>query len=363
MENANRQLLDALNADAPVETIVELLNQGADPNALDADGMPVLFAAGGGARLRALIEGGGNVHATWDMGPTDYGPVARLMLKLTPKEHRPAVDAHVILRLCDIELEPETIRLLVARGFDPFAFERHSDPSEIAIALGTDRISESPITLDDLNHHGTARAGTANPEPYLPAFWREQIRTMRSGYAAEVALAGKRDYGAPSVPVWCFDRFGQTATRLPDGRVVLIAGEHEDHYDPDFCIYADVTVVDGNGGVDHYIYPAEVFPPTDFHTATLLDDHILVIGSLGYQDQRREGETQVLRLNLDDFSIHPVPTTGDNPGWIHRHTAERKDREIHVTDGKVEPGYRDNDDTFVLDLDTFVWRRAERDIQ
>lgn len=44
-------------------------------------------------------------------------------------------------------------------------------------------------------------------------------------------------------PTWCFDRFGRSTAWLPDGRVVLIAGEHKDSYDPDFCIYNDVVVI------------------------------------------------------------------------------------------------------------------------
>ena len=36
---------------------------------------------------------------------------------------------------------------------------------------------------------------------------------------------------------------GRSTVWLPDGRVVLIAGEHEDSYDPDFCIYNDVVVI------------------------------------------------------------------------------------------------------------------------
>lgn len=40
-------------------------------------------------------------------------------------------------------------------------------------------------------------------------------------------------------PVWCFNRFGATRTKLPDGRTVCIGGEHEDFYDPDFYIYND----------------------------------------------------------------------------------------------------------------------------
>ena len=47
----------------------------------------------------------------------------------------------------------------------------------------------------------------------------------------------------PEQPFWSWQRFGRTSTALPDGRVIHIAGEHEDFYDPDFCIYNDVMVV------------------------------------------------------------------------------------------------------------------------
>ena len=139
---------------------------------------------------------------------------------------------------------------------------------------------------------------------------------------------------------------------------MLIAGEHEDHYDPDFCIYADVTVIHPDARVDHYIYPKTVFPPTDFHTATLLGDHILLIGNLGYLEERHHGQTQVMRLNLTDFSIQRVETTGQNPGWISRHSAVLNDGGIIVSGGKIEPGFTDNTDVFELNLATMTWSRA-----
>ena len=94
-------------------------------------------------------------------------------------------------------------------------------------------------------------------------------------------------------PGRCFDRFGQSSNQLPDGRVVCIAGEHEDSYDPDFYIYNDVVIQQPDGRIDIFGYPREVFPPTDFHTATLVGNRIVLIGSLGYPDERRPGETPV----------------------------------------------------------------------
>lgn len=362
MEDLTRALFDCLASDTAADDLPALLEVGADPNAQDADGKPAMFAAGGGKALRVLIENGADVTATWDLGPSTYKPgwIVRLLTRLfpLPKEAQFDPGKHTLLTLADCVLESETIRLMVSKGFDPFLFDRFTDPNEIAIALGADLIPETIITPEAFNRHGTVRAGRSNPEAYLPDFWRDQIRTFRSGYAAEAAIIGKRDYNAPSVPVWSFDRFGQSATWLPDGRLVLIAGEHEDSYDSDFCIYADVTVLDGKGGVEHYIYPTDVFPPTDFHSATLLGDHILLIGSLGYSGKRTQGVTQVLRVNLADFSIDAVETTGDNPGWINRHDARLDGSKIIVTGGKIDPGYRANTEAFTLDLETMVWSKS-----
>ena len=80
--------------------------------------------------------------------------------------------------------------------------------------------------------------------------------------------------------VWCYDRHGHSLTKLPDGRFIGIAGEHEDYYDPDFFIYNDVFIHDGAGRVEIYRYPQDIFPATDFHTATLVGDQIIIIGSL-----------------------------------------------------------------------------------
>lgn len=100
----------------------------------------------------------------------------------------------------------------------------------------------------------------------------EQIRTGGYGGELDVHFLGDREY-SDKPPCWSFARFGRTVTTLPDGRLVTTGGEHEDCYGPDLCIYADVRVLDDiwsqEGGVQHFVYPRHVFPPTDFHTATL----------------------------------------------------------------------------------------------
>lgn len=148
---------------------------------------------------------------------------------------------------------------------------------------------------------------------------------------------------------------------MPDGRIIEVAGEHEDSYDADFCIYNDVVVFDGKGDFEIYGYPEEVFPPTDFHSATLVGNSIYLIGSLGYHNQRKPGETQVLRLDCTTFRIERVVCNGENPGWISRHKAvyEPEANRIVVNDGKVWDGSNlvANWVRYALDLKTHVWER------
>lgn len=237
-------------------------------------------------------------------------------------------------------------RLFVAYGVNPAKFE-------YAPSLENLRLSNFPkkkLTHSAFEAHRSRRAGRSNPERFLPTFWSEQMRTGQYCVPKSLTYAPDRDN-----PVWTFSRFGRSATVLPDGRLVFVAGEHEDHYDDDFCIYADVTVLGTDSNVDHFVYPEEVFPPTDFHSATLVGDQIWLIGSLGYPENRRNGQTQVLRLNTMSFAVTPVQTSGSGPGWIHGHRAALTEDGILVTGGKIEPGYEDNDSTFLLNLETLTW--------
>ena len=249
--------------------------------------------------------------------------------------------------------DPDMVRLLVRHGAPITDVDRH----EMACAIGADLTPKHMMDADTVLRSCVVQRGDRNPTPCTNPFYLEQIRSCDSAYGGiKTLLAGKRDPYKLN-PVFSFDRFGRTVTRLPDGRLVLIAGEHEDHYDPDFCIYNDVCVLDGEGGVEYFTYPVEDFPPTDFHTATLMEDHILIIGCLGYPKQRQEGVTQVLRLDLRTWRVTSVETTGDNPGWLSRHEAALVNDEIVVSGGKVEPGYRDLRGVHALDLRKMHWRK------
>ncbi len=56
-----------------------------------------------------------------------------------------------------------------------------------------------------------------------------------------------------------------------------------------------------------------MFPPTDVHTATLVDDSIYIIGSLGCQGNRQFGTTPIYRLDTKTFRITKVDAGGEAP--------------------------------------------------
>lgn len=202
------------------------------------------------------------------------------------------------------------------------------EDSELFAELNEPHPSDVPldprVTPEIFREWRARRFGTTNPERMNNPLWEWLIRCKIAAYWANNRFDGPNALDAG--PGWCFQRFGQSSTTLPDGRVVLIAGEHEDYYDPDFCIYNDVVVLHPDGGIDIYGYPREVFPPTDFHTATLIGNRIVIVGSLGYMDERKPGVTQVRVLDLETFSItSPPPATGTPPSWINGHRAQLND--------------------------------------
>jgi hypothetical protein len=185
------------------------------------------------------------------------------------------------------------------------------------------------------------RFGRFNPERMNNPVWEWIIRCQLSAYGVSQRLKGPSAFNAG--PGWCFQRFGQSSTSLPDGRVVLIGGEHEDSYDPDFYIYNDTVVRHPDGRLEIFGYPKRVLPPTDSHSATLVGSRIILVGCLGYPEERKAGTTPVFSLDLNTFAITPVATSGSAPGWIHAHTAVLSDdgASILVRGGKLDRGPKD----------------------
>lgn len=254
-----------------------------------------------------------------------------------------------------------------------------------------------------------ARRGQYNPEDMDLAFWKFMVRNRWSAFRAKASFdtafqrdlaqldqemelqpvqvrnqstdekisATREDKLPPykeSDPVWSFERFGISCTRMPDGRTIYIGGEHEDWYDPDYYVYNDVIVIDSDLNVQIYGYPYTVFRPTDSHSATLVkDESIYIIGNLGYAGTREPGITPVYRLDCQSFQIETIATTGQNPGWIFRHAAEyvATHHAIKVTQGNVflrwegKRKSRPNRKTYWLDLRTNEWScgRQPRDAE
>ena len=226
------------------------------------------------------------------------------------------------------------------------------------------------LTKEQYLEQAARRFGRDNPERTDLEHWVEMVRSGESAYAAAVRYLGEAALAAAferAEPGWSFDRFGMSRTRLPDGRIACVAGEHEDHYDPDFCIYNDAIVLGPGDEVAIYSYPRDVFPPTDFHTATLVGNRVFLIGCLGY-GFRRYGATPVYALDLATMAIAPVRTDGQAPGWIHRHRArlDRDGRSIRVSGGMIirradadDEAHDANERVFRLDVHTGRWAAFE----
>lgn len=225
------------------------------------------------------------------------------------------------------------------------------------------RVDEAPNISEEEYFRGKNRTfGNSNPELSKNPFWYAMVKCGGSAYHAVSKFEKDRSI-SNCEPVWSFDRFGKSITPLKDGRFIEIAGEHEDHYDPDFCIYNDVFVHKDNGECDIYTYPREIFPPTDFHTATLVGEHIYIIGSLGYLEDRHPGYTPVYRLNIDTLKIEKVDTSGNMPGWINGHKAHYDGELITIKGGKLiitkngKEDHVDNEHEYSLCLNTMSWKK------
>jgi ankyrin repeat protein len=254
------------------------------------------------------------------------------------------------------------LRLLKA-GADPADLSRQG----MRAVLGFDsepRPQDLTATPAEFAAGKARRFGKSNPELMNDPFWLAMIRSGVDAYNASMKYKGRSSVSKS--PVWCASRFGQSWTLLKDGRIILVAGEHEDWYDPDFCIYNDVWIRYPDGHFDIYGYPEDVFPPTDFHTATLVGSRLWLIGSLSYRERRQYGTTQVFVLDLQDMKMRRVETSGESPGWINRHRANLiDDAVIEISGGNVcersgtEETYEPLKGAYRLDLWTNVWSRVE----
>jgi ankyrin repeat protein len=263
---------------------------------------------------------------------------------------------HIPERPIEVATNMEVVNVLVSYGADI----NDISPEMHARLLGIEHDSEPQVSPADYVAGKNRRFGIRNPEQMDSPFWLAMVRSGATGWRASDKFADSS--ASERLPVWCYQRFGRSTTILNDGRIIEIAGEHEDYYDPDFCIYNDVAEFNADGSIRIFGYPQSVFRPTDFHTATLIDDFILVIGCLGYPEDRQFGRTPVYRLNVTSFEIQGVETSGDQPGWIHRHkTKLDEQKRVIVSGGQIERSLstppEENIDEWALDLTTWTWTR------
>lgn len=229
-------------------------------------------------------------------------------------------------------------------------------------------MSETPlpptdVSVDVFRQWRDARRGVLPADDLSNPYWSWLVSSEASSWSANEYFKGPSSCGGN--PAWSAERFGQSTTNLLDGRTLKVAGEHEDHYDPDFFIYNDVIEISPDRTIRILGFPTQHFPPTDFHSATLWDGKLLLIGNLGYPDQRIEGETQILVLDPETWEIRRQPSSGDGPGWIHGHQATlEEDGSIRLNGGKVwksgGAGLVENFDEWRLNPNGWTWERLTR---
>lgn len=251
----------------------------------------------------------------------------------------------------------EIVELLVANGDD---INDVSDEMHMQV-IGTGQIDQPNVPQEVYNAEKYPLFGEINPDEVRSLFWIDMIRSGVDAWQARKKYADEASRW--DEPVWCYKRFGRTTNILPDGRIIEIAGEHEDFYDPDFCIYNDVTLFEPDGTIRVFCYPEEDFPPTDFHSATLVGSRIIIIGSLGYMGSRQVGHTPVYSLDIDTLRINKLSTQGEAPGWISRHKTSLSGDELIVSGGKIWVKEDDkfdlveNSNRYALCLETLVWSK------
>lgn len=257
-------------------------------------------------------------------------------------------------RAIEVASNLEIVHLLLARGEDINSINEETH----ALLIGT-RINGQPNVQQDIyEEHKHPRFGRHNPEKCTNAFWLDMIRTGASAWTARESYHDD----SSNCPIWSYQRYGRSTNLLKNGVIIEIAGEHEDHYDPDFCIYNDVTVFHPNGDIEIYGYPENIFPCTDFHSATLIGKHIIIIGNLGYPESRIVCETPVYALDIESMKIKKISTSGNSPGWISQHHASFTNGILSITGGNIwtnEQGafkLLENERSYQLCIENWTWK-------
>jgi len=266
--------------------------------------------------------------------------------------------------------EQTALSLARTREIAQYLLNAGSDPGDLSFEARRALLGFEPepcgilfdVSPDDFREQWMRRFGVSNPQKFEGRYYQEMVR---AGINASQAAELFRETVKAGHPVWSAQRFGQSISFMADGRLIQIGGEHEDHYDSDFCIFNDVFVHHPAGAIEIFGYPEEVFPPTDFHTATVIGGRFIwIIGCLGYYGKRRYGETPVYRLDTESYQMEKMRIKGDSPGWIYEHTAKTlSSGVIQLLGGQIvslvgnKETHTKNDRFFFLDTERCVWSR------
>jgi hypothetical protein len=222
------------------------------------------------------------------------------------------------------------------------------------------------ITREEFEKYRDIRYGRSNPERMDNPLWLAMVRHRFSGFSASQHYHAKVDLDNKH-PIWCFSRSGMSRTLLEDDSVVCIGGVHEYSGDPDFAIYNDVIIRHWDGTIEIYGYPIDDFEPTDFHTATLVNqaESIYIIGGIGRPCDRVFGTTPVYQLSVRFKTIQRLKVPGIEPGWISKHEARyvTASQEILVWGGEIQTSddhTARNFDILAFSIVSNTWRKVER---
>lgn len=352
-----------------IEKAKLLLDRGADRRAVGRCSHPPLFYAIQSRRLPMLawlLSNGLDVEQADEFGTTplmaavEYCSLEGVDLLLA---HGAKIDrqrSHEQTALSDCT-RADIAKRLISAGADPKELPFVCRRAILGLPAKPDA-DLLRVTADEFYCGQRRRFGAHNAEEIVEPFWQAMLRSGVDAYQAS-QMFSESDRTIDH-PVWCAQRFGQSLTFLPDGRIIQIGGEHEDSYDPDFCIYNDVFVHAPDGTVRIFAYPESEFPCTDFHTATLIGSEIWIVGSLGYHGTRRYGETPIYALDTESFLIRKLSTSGSAPGWIRGHRADLSGEELRISGGTISScgGQGEvstaNEEAFFLNTRTLEWRKS-----
>lgn len=239
-------------------------------------------------------------------------------------------------------------------------------------------MNDNMVSVEWFERGRKHRYGRANPERFDEPVWewmeREKVFSWDS--MQRFGIPWEPDPRAAE-PNWWFSRLWVSFVDLGDGRCLSIGGM-SDAYGDDALDYNDVREYreDEPSATSEllaiYGYPREVFPGVCGATATLIGEHVYVIGGVEegpHWDAQRAG---VYRLHVPTMRMEKVETSGEDPGAIRYHFSElsadggaivvsggnRKMRAQH----RIPRGWKQTDESrgvFELCLRTHRWRVVE----